>query len=105
MMMAVIANFFIGVILVYAIRSQYFADIDDAGIDVNMTGRVSGVLSTFGYLPDVFIFTMVGSWLDNYQGQAGYDMIFVYASVMAFVCAIIAFALYRSIKKDAQANA
>lgn len=105
MMMAVIANFFIGVILVYAIRSQYFADIDDAGIDVNMTGRVSGVLSTFGYLPDVFIFTMVGSWLDNYQGQAGYDMIFVYASVMALVCAIIAFALYRSIKKDAQANA
>lgn len=105
MMMLVVVNFFIGVTLVYAIRSQYFADIDDAGIDVNMTGRVSGVLSTFGYLPDVFIFTMVGSWLDNFQGQAGYNMIFIFSTVMALVCAVVAFILYRSVKKDAKAQA
>ena len=101
MFMPVIINFFIGVILVYAIRSQYFADIDDAGIDVNITGRVSGILSTFGYLPDVFMFTLAGSWLDSYAGKAGYNRIFICSTVMGLLCAVISFALYHNVKKNA----
>ncbi len=102
MLSAVIANFFIGVVLVYAIRSQYFADIDDAGLDVSITGHVSGILSTFGYLPDVFMFTLVGSWLDRYAGKAGYDRVFIYAAVMGALCMIISGALYGIVKKDKQ---
>ncbi len=97
---AVIVNFFIGVILVYAIRSQYFADIDDAGLDVQITGRVSGILSTFGYLPDVFMFTLVGSWLDGAAGKAGYNKVFICAAVMGALCMVISAALYRVVKKD-----
>lgn len=104
MMMPVIVNFFFGVILVYAIRSQYFADIDDAGIDVNVTGRVSGILSTFGYLPDVFMFTMVGAWLDTFPGKAGYNRVFIYAVVMGILCMIISFTLYHVIKKGKKDN-
>ena len=103
-MMPVIVNFFFGVILVYAIRSQYFADIDDAGIDVNVTGRVSGILSTFGYLPDVFMFTMVGAWLDSFPGKAGYNRVFIYAVVMGILCMIISFTLYHVIKKGKKAT-
>ena len=99
MMLPVIANFFIGVILVYAIRSQYFADIDDAGIDVNVTGRVSGILSTFGYLPDVFMFTLAGAWLDSGQGKSGYNRIFIYAVVMGILCMLISVVLYRICQK------
>lgn len=100
---AVLINFFIGVILVYAIRSQYFADIDDAGIDVNLTGRVSGILSTIGYLPDVFMFILVGGWIDSYAGTTGYNMIFIYAAVMGFLCMIISYALFRAVKKKKSA--
>lgn len=96
----VLVNFFIGVILVYAIRSQYFADIDDAGLDVNITGRVSGILSTFGYLPDVFMFTLVGSWLDGAAGKAGYNKVFICAAVMGVLCMIIAGILYRAVEKE-----
>lgn len=95
----VIINFFIGVILVYAIRSQYFADIDDAGLDVNVTGRVSGILSTFGYLPDVFMFTLVGSWLDGAAGKAGYNKVFICAAVMGALCMLISGLLYKIVKK------
>lgn len=95
----VIINFFIGVILVYAIRSQYFADIDDAGLDVNVTGRVSGILSTFGYLPDVFMFTLVGSWLDGAAGKAGYNKVFICAAVMGVLCMLISGLLYKIVKK------
>lgn len=100
MLMPVVGNFFIGVILVYAIRSQYFADIDDAGLDVAITGRVSGILSTFGYLPDVFMFTLVGGWLDQYAGKTGYNRVFIYATVMGVLCMIISWALYTIVKKD-----
>lgn len=96
----VIGNFFIGVILIYAIRSQYFADIDDAGLDVNITGRVSGILSTFGYLPDVFMFTLVGSWLDGAAGKAGYNKVFICAAVMGALCMLISGGLYKIVEKD-----
>ena len=96
----VLGNFFFGVILVYAIRSQYFADIDDAGIDVSVTGRVSGILSTFGYLPDVFIFSLAGSWIDSYAGKAGYDRVFLYAAAMGILCVVISFALLSVVKRD-----
>lgn len=94
-----IGNFFIGVILVYAIRSQYFADIDDAGLDVNITGRVSGILSTFGYLPDVFMFTLVGSWLDGAAGKAGYNKVFMCAAVMGVLCMLVSGVLYKIVNK------
>lgn len=96
----VIGNFFIGVILIYAIRSQYFADIDDAGLDVNITGRVSGILSTFGYLPDVFMFTLVGSWLDGAAGKVGYNKVFICAAVMGALCMLISGGLYKIVEKD-----
>lgn len=96
----VLGNFLFGVILIYAIRSQYFADIDDAGIDVNITGRVSGILSTFGYLPDVFMFTLVGSWIDSYSDTTGYKMVFTYATAMGIICMVIAFLLYAIVKKS-----
>lgn len=99
MLPPVIANFFIGVILVYAIRSQYFADIDDAGLDVRITGRVSGILSTFGYLPDVFMFTLVGSWLDGAAGKAGYNNVFLCAAIMGVLCMIISAVLFKTVKK------
>ena len=96
----VMGNFFLGVVLVYAIRSQYFADIDDAGIDVAVTGRVSGILSTFGYLPDVFIFSLAGSWIDSYAGKAGYDRVFLYAAAMGVLCVVISLSLLAVIRRD-----
>lgn len=70
---AVVANFFVGLFFIYAVRSQYFAVHDDAGIPLNMSGRVSGIASCLGYMPDLFMYTLVGSWMDNY-GRTGYNM-------------------------------
>lgn len=69
----VVANFFVGLFFIYAVRSQYFAVHDDAGIPLNMSGRVSGIASCLGYTPDIFMYTLVGSWMDNY-GRTGYNM-------------------------------
>ena len=90
----VVANFFVGLFFIYAVRSQYFAVHDDAGIPLNMSGRVSGIASCLGYTPDIFMYTLVGSWMDNY-GRTGYNMTWAYAMVAAVLCAIITFILSR----------
>ena len=96
---AVVANFFIALFFIYAVRSQYFAVHDDAGIPINMSGRVSGIASCLGYMPDLFLYTMVGGWMDNY-GRAGYNMTWGYAVGSAVLCAIITFILSRIVKKQ-----
>ena len=99
---AVIVDFFIGLFFIYAVRSQYFAVHDDAGIPVHMSGRVSGIASCLGYMPDLFLYTLVGSWMDNY-GKTGYNMTWAYAIGCAIVCIIITFALSRIVKKQQKA--
>lgn len=96
----VIINFIFGLFLIYVVRSMYFAIIDDAHLPVKSTGRVSGFVSFLGYSPDIFMYTMIGSWMDANPGKAGYNMMFVYALVMAALCFVFAFILFRIVKKD-----
>lgn len=101
---AVVANFFVALFLIYAVRSQYFAVHDDAGIPLNMSGRVSGIASCLGYMPDLFMYTLVGNWMDTY-GRAGYNMTWAYAMAAALLCAVITFILSRIVKKEKAAKA
>ncbi|WP_334104308.1 MFS transporter [Muricomes intestini] len=104
LLVAIVANFFLGLFFIYAVRSQYFAVHDDAGIPLNMSGRVSGIASCLGYTPDLFMYTLVGSWMDNY-GRTGYNMTWVYAMAAAILCAVITFILSRIVKKEQAAKA
>lgn len=104
LVVAIVANFFLGLFFIYAVRSQYFAVHDDAGIPVNMSGRVSGIASCLGYTPDLFMYTLVGGWMDNY-GRTGYNMTWAYAMVAALLCAVITFVLSRIVKKEKAAKA
>lgn len=95
---AVIANFFFGLIFIYAVRSQYFAVHQDADIPLSLSGRVSGISSALGYLPDVFMYTLVGGWMDSY-GRKGYNMTWIYAIVAALLCLVLTFILSKVVKK------
>ncbi|MFR9196138.1 MFS transporter [Blautia hydrogenotrophica] len=105
LLVAVIINFFFGLIFIYAVRSQYFAVHDDAGIPLEMSGRVSGIASALEFAPDLFLYTLVGGWMDTY-GAAGFKMTWAYAVVASLLCVVMAFVLSRIIKKNAsKANA
>lgn len=104
LVVAIVANFFLGLFFIYAVRSQYFAVHDDAGIPVNMSGRVSGIASCLGYTPDLFMYTLVGGWMDSY-GRTGFNMTWAYAMVAALLCAVITFVLSRVVKKEKAAKA
>ena len=95
---AVIGNFFFGLVFIYAVRSQYFAVHQDADIPLSLSGRVSGISSALGYLPDVFMYTLVGGWMDSY-GRRGYNMTWIYAIVAARLCVLLTFILSKVVKK------
>ncbi|WP_010166128.1 MFS transporter [Candidatus Epulonipiscium viviparus] len=94
----VIINFFFGLIFIYFVRSQYFAIHQDSHISLGMSGRVSGITSALGYAPDIFLYTMVGSWMDSY-GRNGFNMTWAYAAIMATICIVLTIILMRINKK------
>ena len=96
--MAIIVNFIMGLLFIYAVRSQYFAIHDDAGIPMALSGRVSGIASALGYAPDLFMYTLVGSWMDKY-GAAGFKMTWAYAAVAALLCVVLSVVLSKVIKE------
>lgn len=100
---AIIINFLFGLIFIYAVRSQYFAVHNDAGIPVEMSGRVSGIASALGFAPDLFMYTLVGGWMDSY-GAKGFKMTWIYAAVAALLCVVVTLFLSRIIKKDSSAS-
>lgn len=93
------ANFVFGMFIIYVVRSLYFAIIDDAGIDISLTGRTAGLVSCLGYTPDIFMFTIVGSWMDTY-GKQGYKMTFIYAIAMAAIGFILGLILLKMTSKN-----
>ncbi len=88
-------------VTVYAVRGIYFAIIDEAQIDRSVTGAVSGLASCIGYLPDVFLYTMIGAWID--QGLQGYRYMFLYGIGTCAVGGAVAVLLLRSIQKSKKA--
>ena len=78
-------------------RSTYMATLAEAKIPMAAAGTAVGLVSMIGYLPDAFIYTMMGSWLDNYPGVDGYHRIFIYLCAMA-VIAIIACTILLTLK-------
>lgn len=58
---AVIINFVVGLILIYAVRSQYFAIHEDAGIPMEKSGRVSGIPQGSGRIINICsLFSFLG---------------------------------------------
>lgn len=66
-------------------RALNWAVIDEAGTAKNMVGSVIGVASLIGYLPDTFIHTMYGKWIDNYEFTEAYHKIYIFCIVVAVV--------------------
>lgn len=75
-------------------RGLYFAVPSETGIPVQLTGVANGVISTIGYLPDVFFAKLAGGWLDNY-GLDGYNFIWYWAIGCSVLVAVVSFISYK----------
>ena len=80
-----ILNVAIASLAVFAMRGIYFALLDEGGIPLAVTGTAAGVISVFGYTPDIFMPLMGGVILDRFPGPEGYKIFFF---LVAGICAI-----------------
>lgn len=89
-------------ILMFAFRGIYFAIIDEANIPINITGKVVGLISIIGFLPDAFYYTLVGRWLDKH-GNIAYEYIFDLSlgfSILGIISSFILLIILKNEKKN-----
>ena len=60
----------------YAVRALYFSLLKEGHILLAQTGAAVGLLSLFGYMPDIFAGPLMGFFLDQYPGITGHQYIF-----------------------------
>ena len=75
----------------------------EVNISAAVLGTAIGISSCISWLPDLFMHTMFGHWLDTY-GNAGYRLIFIYLTVLAVVGLVCGFIVQRSNSKKKATN-
>lgn len=88
----------------FMIRGVYFAAIDELEIPIRYSGTAMGFASFLGFIPEAYIYTLIGNWMDNYPGIVGYQKVFTYmicVTAVGFVASVI---LYRNVKKMKAGN-
>lgn len=61
---------------VYAMRAVYFAIFDALDVEPRHVGTAAGIVSTVGFLPDIFFGPLAGYWIDNHPAATGYRDLF-----------------------------
>ncbi|WKB83135.1 MFS transporter [Cellulophaga lytica] len=90
---------------VYAVRSLYFATMQDGQIPLVLTGTAVGLISIIGYTPDIFAGPLMGLLLDNSPGELGHQHVFIMLTVFSIIGLLASVWFYRlQYKKSANHN-
>lgn len=80
--------------------SLSWAMMEEGAIPDKYSGTAAGLISTIGYLPDIFISLMAGKILDKYPGVLGYRYFFGYLVFMLILGAIFVGVWRNYLKKN-----
>lgn len=100
----IVANIMLFMIAVYGAYTLIYSVLADAGIPKRLTGTVIGVASCIGFVSEVTTPIIAGWALDNYEGMAGFKLIFVISAVHGMIALIFYALLARNIKRRAKAQ-
>lgn len=67
----------------YAIRTLYFAVLQEGKIPLAITGTAVGLISVVGYTPDIFVGPIMGYLLDRSPGIVGHQEVFMLLALFA----------------------
>lgn len=92
-------------VAMFLCKGTYFSIQAEMGIPTNVSATAVAIATLIGYLPDMFVHTMFGNWIDLY-GNDGYSRIIGYGVLTAlFGVAVAIIALRQSKKVAAKAQA
>ena len=96
-MVAIVA---IASLAVFAMRGIYFALLEEGGVPLAVTGTATGIISTIGYTPDIFMPLLGGVLLDNFPGAEGYRYFFFVTAAFCAVGLVASLVIYLKIVKS-----
>lgn len=79
--------------------AQTWAMMDEGAIPERLSGSAAGLISTVGYLPEIFISVLAGVTLDKYPGVEGYQKYFTFVVIMLLIGAALVCVWMRLLKK------
>jgi len=85
-------------------KGTYFSIQPEMGIPTHISATAVAIATFVGYIPDMFVHTMFGNWIDAY-GDAGYTKILFYGVGTAVLGVIAAVWAIAQAKKVAKRNA
>ena len=71
----------------------------DEGADPERVSARAGIISTIGYLPEVFVSLLAGALIDGHPGVAGYRMFFGFLIAMLLLGAVFVVVWQRFLRK------
>lgn len=74
-------------IAVYGVKGLYYAMLAENSIETSCIGGTVGLIAAIGYLPDTFMYSMVGNWID--AGLEGYYKMFTCAIIITLVGTVV----------------
>jgi len=86
--------------IIFALRGIYFSTIKEGKTPATLIGAISGFISFMGYMPDAFLYSLIGHWLDKYPGGTGYQYMFIYMILFSIIGVIISTLLIRYLKRN-----
>ena len=91
-------------IAMFLCKGTYFSIQPEMGIPTTVSATAVAIATFVGYIPDMFVHTMFGNWIDAY-GDAGYTRILIYGVGTAALGAIAALCAISQSKKVAKRKA
>ena len=85
--------------LAFMVLATYWSIMSDCGIPVKYTAVASGIVACIAYIPDAYITLVIGKWIDA-DPASGFNKMFIWMAVWAFVAAAVAFIIMRREKKN-----
>lgn len=88
-------------VAMFLCKGTYFSVQPELGIPTNVSATAVAIATLIGYLPDMFVHTMFGKWIDTY-GDAGYSRIIIYGVATAALGCVAAYIALRQSRKIAK---
>ncbi|MGX6977918.1 MFS transporter [Vagococcus elongatus] len=79
--------------------SLTWAMMEEGKIPVQYSGTAAGIISTIGYLPEIFCSLLAGYLLDTFPGVSGYRYYFSFLIVMLLIGALFVLVWIKFLKK------
>jgi len=87
-------------IFLYAIRGTYWSLLGDYKIDALILGTAIGVISFFGYLPDIILPGFNSMLWNTFGAKGGYNAYFLSSAVLGLIGVVLVFIFGVMAKKD-----